>query len=294
MKDLIQLLRQWLMKFWVPLTIVIVMLGTAISLTVVLLHKQQVTVQIPNLTLRKQKGVQSAPVSVLKKGEHLQILKKSEGWYQIRREDESTGWVAGWLLHRQKPLKTVTPLSETTIVLDPGHGGSDVGSLSTNNKYEKTYTLQLAKRVAKQLRQRGARVIMTRNTDKLVYLAKIPKVAEDNHADMFISFHFDSSPEPNSATGYTSYYYHKNNGSYDLASNINAELSLPLVNKGVEYGDFLVIRDNSVPAVLLENGYMNSKDDFKSIKSKAYQDKIAKAIPVGIQNYLSNQTTTAQ
>lgn len=294
MKDLIQLLRQWLMKFWVPLTIVIVMLGTAISLTVVLLHKQQVTVQIPNLTLRKQKGVQSAPVSVLKKGEHLQILKKSEGWYQIRREDESTGWVAGWLLHRQKPLKTVTALSETTIVLDPGHGGSDVGSLSTNNKYEKTYTLQLAKRVAKQLRQRGARVIMTRNTDKLVYLAKIPKVAEDNHADMFISFHFDSSPEPNSATGYTSYYYHKNNGSYDLASNINAELSLPLVNKGVEYGDFLVIRDNSVPAVLLENGYMNSKDDFKSIKSKSYQDKIAKAIPVGIQNYLSNQTTTAQ
>src|SRR5699024_11411905 len=94
MKDLIPLLRQWLMKFWVPLTIVIVMLGTAISLTVVLLHKQQVTVQIPNLTLRKQKGVQSAPVSVLKKGEHLQILKKSEGWYQIRREDESTGWVA--------------------------------------------------------------------------------------------------------------------------------------------------------------------------------------------------------
>ena len=38
----------------------------------------------------------------------------------------------------------------------------------------------MAKRVAKQLRQRGARVIMTRNTDKLVYLAKIPKVAEDN------------------------------------------------------------------------------------------------------------------
>ena len=111
---------------------------------------------------------------------------------------------------------------------------------------------------------------------------------------MFISFHFDSSPEPNSATGYTSYYYHKNNGSYELASNINAELSLPLINKGVEYGDFLVIRDNSVPAVLLENGYMNSKDDFKSIKSKDYQDKIAKAIPVGIQNYLSNQTTTAQ
>ena len=152
----------------------------------------------------------------------------------------------------------------------------------------------MAKRVAKQLRQRGARVIMTRNTDKLVYLAKIPKVAEDNHADMFISFHFDSSPEPNSATGYTSYYYHKNNGSYELASNINAELSLPLINKGVEYGDFLVIRDNSVPAVLLENGYMNSKNDFKSIKSKTYQDKIAKAIPVGIQNYLSNQTTTAQ
>ena len=294
MKKLVQLMRLWLMKFWVPLTIVVVMLGTAVSLTVVLLHKQQITVQIPNLTLRKQKGVESAPISVLKKGEHLQILKKSEGWYEVRREDESTGWVAGWLLHRQQPLKSVTPLSETTIVLDPGHGGSDVGSLSTNNKYEKTYTLQLAKRVAKQLRKTGARVIMKRNTDKIVYLAKIPKVAEDNHADMFISFHFDSSPDPNTATGYTSYYYHKDNGSYALAKSINAKLALPLLNKGVEYGNFLVIRDNSVPAILLENGYMNSNHDFKYIKSKAYQEKIAKAIPIGIQNYLTNQTKTAQ
>ena len=74
MKDLIQLLRQWLMKFWVPLTIVIVMLGTAISLTVVLLHKQQVTVQIPNLTLRNKRCSKCASFSI-KKGEHLQILK---------------------------------------------------------------------------------------------------------------------------------------------------------------------------------------------------------------------------
>lgn len=294
MKKVIELIKQWLIKFWAPLAIVIVMLSTAISLTVVMLHKQQITVQIPNLTLRKHYGIQGSPISVLKKGEHLQIIQKKEGWYQVRRDDESTGWVAGWLLKRKEPLKKVTPLSEATIVLDPGHGGSDVGSLSINNKYEKTYTLQLAKRVKKELAKTGARVIMTRSTDKIVYLAKIPKVAENNHADLFLSFHFDSAPEKNQATGFTTYYYHRNNGSYNLAKNVNAAMNLPLTNKGVEFGDFLVIRQNTVPAILLESGYMNNKKDFKYIKSSKYQEKVAKAVPVGLQNYLTDQVETGQ
>ncbi|UEG67197.1 N-acetylmuramoyl-L-alanine amidase [Weissella hellenica] len=294
MKKIIQLIKQWLIKFWAPLVIVIIMLSTAISLTVIMLHKQQITVQIPNLTLRKQYGINGSPISVLKKGEHLQIIEKKEGWYQVRRDDESTGWVAGWLLKRKTPLKKVTPLSEATVVLDPGHGGSDVGSLSSNGKYEKTYTLLLAKRVKKELEKSGTRVIMTRSTDKLVYLANIPKVAENKHADLFVSFHFDSAPSKNQATGYTTYYYHQNNGSYALAKSVNTAMNLPLINKGVEFGDFLVIRQNTVPAILLESGYMNNKKDFNYIKSKKYQEKVAKAVPIGLQNYLTRQVTVGQ
>ncbi|CAM3746667.1 N-acetylmuramoyl-L-alanine amidase [Weissella cibaria] len=296
MQKIGRLLLAWLVKFWIPLAITVGMLGVAVAVTTVMLYKQQITVQIPNITIREKKGVAGTPISVLKQGEHLQILAKDDGWYEVRREDESTGWVAGWLLERNEPLDKITPLSESTIVLDPGHGGSDSGAISNTGKFEKTYTLQLARRVAKTLRQSGARVIMTRDSDKIVYLSKIPQVAEKNHADLFISFHFDSSPEANEASGYTAYYYHKTNGSKQLATALNKAMAptMPLTNKGVDFGDFLVIRDNTVPAVLLENGYINSDTDFKQIKSVKTQEKIAKAIPIGLENYLDQRAKNAQ
>ena len=70
--------------------------------------------------------------------------------------------------------------------------------------------------------------------------------------------------------------------------------TMPLTNKGVDFGDFLVIRDNTVPAVLLENGYINSDTDFKQIKSVKTQEKIAKAIPIGLENYLDQRAKNAQ
>jgi len=283
-----QLIRLWLIKFWIPLLITIVMVGVAISITAILLFKQQITVHIPNIPLREQRGVTSSKLSVLKEGEHLQILDKKYGWYQVRRQDESTGWVAGWLVERSRPVAKMSPLAEATVVLDPGHGGNDTGAISNNGKFEKTYTLRLARLVAKELRQQGARVIMTRNSDKIVYLAKIPLVSEKAHADMSISFHFDSAPEANVASGYTAYYYHKKNHSNTLAKAINDAMApnINMPNKGVEFGNFLVIRDNKLPSVLLENGYINSDADFKRINSQPVQKQIAKDVAKGVKNYL--------
>ncbi|MCM0595907.1 N-acetylmuramoyl-L-alanine amidase [Weissella uvarum] len=293
MKKIGHMIHAWLVKFWVPLSIVVALVTVAIGTTMVLLHREQVTVKIENIPIHSKKGPTAPTVGVLKPGEHLQILQRTGGWYQVRRENESKAWVAGWLVERSKPLNKLTPLSESTVVLDPGHGGSDSGALSTNNKYEKNYTLALAKRVKKQLEKRGTRVIMTRSTDKLVPLAEIPEIAERNQADLFISFHFDSAPEANSASGYTTYYYHKKNQSKRLAQAINQAISpnMPddMHNKGVDFGDYLVLRDNSVPAILMENGYINSDRDFKHMQSASYQNKIAKSIPTGLENYLETR-----
>ncbi|MCF7523700.1 N-acetylmuramoyl-L-alanine amidase [Levilactobacillus brevis] len=157
-------------------------------------------------------------------------------------------------------LKRVTNLSEATIVLDPGHGGSDSGALSIDQKHdEKVYTLALAKKVAQRLRARGAHVIMTRDTDKTVSLADRPALANTNQASAFISFHFDSAPADNLGSGTTTYYYHRQT-SYALAKAINQGMSdLPLTNRGVKFGNFEVIRDNSRPSLLIEMGYINTK-----------------------------------
>ncbi|SUP61081.1 N-acetylmuramoyl-l-alanine amidase I [Weissella viridescens] len=85
--------------------------------------------------------------------------------------------------------------------------------------------IRVGQKVEAELKSHGTRVIMTRDTDKLVALPDIPKIAEMRHSDMFISFHFDSAPESNSASGYTTYYYHTKNGSKDLASAVNTAIS---------------------------------------------------------------------
>ncbi|XKL57124.1 N-acetylmuramoyl-L-alanine amidase [Levilactobacillus brevis] len=186
-------------------------------------------------------------------------------------------------------LKRVTNLSEATIVLDPGHGGSDSGALSIDQKHdEKVYTLALAKKVAQRLRARGAHVIMTRDTDKTVSLADRPALANTNQASAFISFHFDSAPADNLGSGTTTYYYHRQT-SYALAKAINQGMSdLPLTNRGVKFGNFEVIRDNSRPSLLIEMGYINTKKDFSYIRRAAYQDQVAKRVVAGLSTYFQS------
>ncbi|MDR3241997.1 MAG: N-acetylmuramoyl-L-alanine amidase [Lactobacillaceae bacterium] len=294
LKRILNLIFKFIMRFWVPLSVTVGMLGIAVAVTTVLLVKQQITVQIPNITLRQGPDVLQPAKGILKQGEHLNILKKDNGWYQVQREDESKGWVAGWLIERKTPVKHMGLLTEATIELDPGHGGEDPGSSSTDEKhFEKQYTLELANRVKKELvYEYGARVVMSRDTDKLVYLSVIPKIGEKMNANAFISFHFDAAPESNTATGYTAYYYHVKNGSKSLATAVNTAMSpvMPLKNRGVEQAQYVVLDDNTVPAILLENGYINTDKDFKYIRSKSYQQKIATRIPIGLEKFLNEES----
>lgn len=279
-------MQMYLKKNLAPLLITFLMIFLIFIMTILLLNKNQVTVQLASIPTHSQPNRNSKNLALLHKDTKVKIILKKGQWYKIRRPNEKTAWVASWLLTRKKPLKKLTDLSETIIVLDPGHGGSDTGAISNTGAYEKTYTLRTALAVKKTLESYGAKVIMTRHTDKIVYLSRIPKVAENNSADAFISFHFDSAPTKNSASGLTTYYYHKKNGSLALGKALNSYMNnFPMLNKGVDFGDFLVIRDNSRPAVLLEMGYINSNSDFKAISSPKYPNKVANAVKKGLEKY---------
>ena len=119
-------------------------------------------------------------------------------------------------------------------------------------------------------------------------------MAENANADAFISFHFDSVDEANTASGFTAYYYHKDNGSKDLAQAINDAMNpnMPLENRGIDRAEYVVLIDNKVPATLLENGYINSDRDFKQIKSPAYRKLIAKDVAQGLETYFDNRVKT--
>ncbi|WP_203648297.1 N-acetylmuramoyl-L-alanine amidase [Secundilactobacillus yichangensis] len=277
-------------QHWQQITISLVILltlGIAVFQTV---RQDRLTTPIANINVRTGPNINYQTKAILKKGQAVYIVQKTDNWYKVRYDDHHFGWVASWLINQSPKIKTATNLSEATIVLDPGHGGSDSGALSIDKKHdEKTYTLQLAKRVRNQLVARGAHVIMTRTGNQTVSLGARPEMATDNHADAFISFHYDSSPSDNLGSGFTTYYYHANT-SLKLARTINQHLvGLPLENKGVEVGDFEVIRDNLRPALLLEMGYINTARDFKAIENPTYQNKVAKDITNGLATYFEDK-----
>lgn len=277
-------------QHWQQITISLVILltlGIAVFQTV---RQDRLTTPIANINVRTGPNINYQTKAILKKGQAVYIVQKTDNWYKVRYDDHHFGWVASWLINQSPKIKTATNLSEATIVLDPGHGGSDSGALSIDKKHdEKTYTLQLAKRVRNQLVARGAHVIMTRTGNQTVSLGARPEMATDNHADAFISFHYDSSPSNNLGSGFTTYYYHANT-SLKLARTINQHLvGLPLENKGVEVGDFEVIRDNLRPALLLEMGYINTARDFKAIENPTYQNKVAKDITNGLATYFEDK-----
>ncbi|KRM72712.1 N-acetylmuramoyl-L-alanine amidase [Lacticaseibacillus brantae] len=238
--------------------------------------------------IRQAAGINAPVVVRVPNATKLNVISQSDDWYKVQTSDGKIGYVASWVVSStasSKQTKAATNLAEATIVLDPGHGGTDVGALSTSGKYEKTYTLETARAIAAQLKAAGANVIMTRDSDKFVDLAPRPVVANNAHADAFISIHFDSSPDTNSATGFTTYYY-SDKKDLSLAKAVNSSFSnLSLDNRGVAFGDFEVLRENQQPSILMEMGYINTDSDFKQISSSSYQDKIASDVTKGLTQY---------
>ncbi len=92
------------------------------------------------------------------------------------------------------------------IVIDPGHGGHDTGTIGPHGLLEKDLVLDVSKRLDKLLETRlGAEVVMTRDDDTFIPLEQRTAIANEEHADLFISVHANSSHDPD-ARGIETYY----------------------------------------------------------------------------------------
>jgi len=240
--------------------------------------------------IRQSPTIESDVVGSIDRGEELKVLAVEEDWYQVETQDNTIGYIANWVVSTAKPNKKQdninSSIAETTIVLDPGHGGTDVGAQSNDGKiYEKNVTLATAKYVQKALLELGANVILTHQGDELLGLSEIAEKSNRANADVFISFHYDSTEDSNVASGTTTYYYDEKH--IPLAKAIENELAknLPLISRGIEFGDYQVLRENNQPALLLELGYMNNDNDLAQFKTKKYQQLVAKAIQNALLDY---------
>ena len=167
------------------------------------------------------------------------------------------------------------------IMIDAGHGGWDNGAQFEGRK-EKDDTLSLALAVGRILAENGIDVEYTRTDD--IYETSLKKATDANEsgADYFVSIHRNSGTIPEQYTGVQTLVYNDSGVAHRMAENINSELaSLGFVNIGIEERpNLVVLRRTTMPAVLVEAGFINSNKDNAIFDSQF--DAVATAIAYGI------------
>jgi N-acetylmuramoyl-L-alanine amidase len=202
-------------------------------------------------------------------------------------------------IKKEKPIAMVDNLvvkQDRVIVIDPGHGGEDLGTNSTSpQKYqEKFLNLTTSMMLKRYLNQMGYKTVMTRTKDIFIPLNKRASIANNQNPTLFVSVHFNSAPSKQ-AEGVEVYFYRSENDkirskkSQDLAQQVldNILVTTQAKSRGVKHGNFAVIRETNMPAILVEGGFLTNETEMQKIKDPAYLKRIAWGIAQGIHSYLN-------
>lgn len=181
------------------------------------------------------------------------------------------------------------------IILDPGHGAEDEGAKSQTKPFysEKNFNLVTARFVQQQLKQKGFTPILTRDKDLFVSLADRALIPQLCNRDIFVSIHFNSAPSSLAEGVEVFYYRDENHPARTQTSKALAEAVLKRIiketgakSRGVKHGNYYVIRETDVPAILIEGGFLTHPEELAKIKDPAYLKKLAWGITQGIEDYL--------
>ena len=188
----------------------------------------------------------------------------------------------------------VAPLPLQQIVIDPGHGGDDPGAISPAGVKEKDLTLALALRLEKMLKMEGlAPLHLTRDGDYAVSLRRrageIRGTAAEN---VLLSLHVSAwkSPQTQGCTIYFLPSHDHEDDSFLLAQSLDAALQgAGVADCSFERATLPPLNRTPFPAVLLELGYLTNPDDLSLLVSDDGQERIARALALGVKNYAATR-----
>ncbi|HEY9835099.1 MAG TPA: N-acetylmuramoyl-L-alanine amidase [Stenomitos sp.] len=213
-------------------------------------------------------------------------LKSSRQWgYSLRYE--GTTLVLS-VRHPPKVSSSQKPLTGVKILLDPGHGGAESGSIGPTGYPEKAVNLAVSKRLRDELVARGAMVYMTREEDKDVSLPDRVAMIDKLQPAIAISVHYNSLPDNGDAEntqGVGTFWY--NAQAHSLAVFLHNYLvkKLERPSYGVFWDNLALTRPATAPAVLLELGFMSNPVEFEWVTNPQEQPKLASAIAEGITEW---------
>lgn len=204
--------------------------------------------------------------------------------YNVENSDK------GYILKIKKPpqINPKKPLKNIVVVVDPGHGGNELGACAFDLQ-EKTINLEISKKLKRELQKRGAKVYLTRTKDKKTGLYQRVDFALEKKADILLSIHQNSlanRADVSKKHGVGTYYYH--NQSKPLAQSIQDNLleATNFKDDKVNYASFALTRPSAQLSVLVECGYIIYEEEAKKLADKKFQKIIAKAIVKGCEDYL--------
>lgn len=270
------------------------------------------TVTITSSNLTKTTN-QTPKVAEIKKPTKKENIKSKEPIKSIKKESIK---------------KATTSYKPRLIVIDPGHGGKDPGTMGAGLK-EKDIVLNIAKDLGAELTKRGYKITYTRTTDKFINLKNRTAFANKQNADLFISIHVNAGPNKKSKlSGVETFFLSparsersknaaalENKGDIEdmnyfsqqtylnflnrekiIASNkLAIDIQKHILNRvqnrynmkdsGVREAPFWVLVGATMPAILIEVGYITSKNDSKHLGKRAYQKDVANGIANGIDAY---------
>jgi N-acetylmuramoyl-L-alanine amidase len=171
----------------------------------------------------------------------------------------------------------------TTVVIDPGHGGFDRGGIPGQRVPEKTMNLDVSLRLRSILQANGYRVVMTRDSDVFIPLGTRVAIANSQRNAIFVCIHFNSATR-SGANGIETYFYSSQSLRLASAIHYNVAGGAPSANRGVRRRGYFVLRRTTVPAVLVECGFLTNPSEAQYAQSASYQQKLAEEIAAGIRS----------
>ena len=241
------------------------------------------------LNVRAQANGSATRVGIVKRGAKLPVQAITGNWLKVTYQGK-TAYIHKMYVRLKN--NSGSPVKDRIIVLDAGHGGKDSGAVGSDGSKEKEVVLSVTKKVEALLKAKGAVVYLTRSGDTYPELPDRVKYSTSKNAEMFISIHANSATNT-SASGAETFYNKSNSVNYLedqlLAKYINDEMvkNADMKDRGDKVGDFLVIREQAIPAVLVELGFISNSADRAKLISAKYQNIYAESIYNGIVKYYS-------
>lgn len=194
-----------------------------------------------------------------------------------------------------RPVTTMELLGKT-VVIDPGHGGNDPGTIGYSGTLEKDVALAISKKLFVFFQQSGAKVLLTRERDQDLGDPQSPgrdsdlqrrvEIANEAGADVVVSVHLNHFSD-RSEYGAQVFYQRGSQEGKRLAECIQPRLNAFLIDSGRQAlpGDFYLCRNARAPAVIVEAGFLSHPEEERKLKEEEYQMKAAWAIYTGVVGY---------